>query len=47
MRHPHVTDAPPIVDGVLWLRLPVHAYNEVADNERLAEIVASVLHAGA
>ncbi|HEY1935740.1 MAG TPA: aminotransferase class V-fold PLP-dependent enzyme [Acetobacteraceae bacterium] len=40
----HGTDAPThIVDGALWLRLSAHAYNELADFEHLAEIVASVL----
>jgi isopenicillin-N epimerase len=40
----HNTDAPThIVDGALWLRLSAHAYNELEDYERLAEIVAIVL----
>jgi isopenicillin-N epimerase len=40
----HGTDAPThIVDDALWLRLSVHAYNELEDYERLAEIVARVL----
>jgi hypothetical protein len=29
--------------GAIWLRLPAQAYNEPADNEKLAEIVALVL----
>jgi isopenicillin-N epimerase len=38
------TDAPThIIDDSLWLRLSAHAYNEIADYERLAEITASVL----
>jgi len=38
------TDAPThVIDGALWLRLSAHAYNEMADYERLAEIVAQVV----
>jgi isopenicillin-N epimerase len=38
------TDAPThVIDGALWLRLSAHAYNELEDYERLAEIVARVL----
>jgi isopenicillin-N epimerase len=38
------TDAPThVIDDALWLRLSAHAYNEIADYERLAEIVASVM----
>lgn len=38
------TDAPThAIDGALWLRLSSHAYNDHADYERLAEIVAQVL----
>jgi len=40
----HGTDAPThIVDGSLWLRLSAHAYNEIEDYERLAEITARVI----
>ena len=38
------TDAPlHVMAGSIWLRLSVHAYNEPADYERLAEVVAHVL----
>ena len=38
------TDAPThVIDGALWLRLSAHAYNEMADYKRLAEIVAQVM----
>jgi isopenicillin-N epimerase len=37
------TDAPVhALDGSLWLRISAHAYNEIEDYERLAEIVAGV-----
>jgi hypothetical protein len=38
---------PRITESALWMRLSVHAYNELADHERKAEIVASVLRDGA
>ncbi|MBO0711034.1 MAG: aminotransferase class V-fold PLP-dependent enzyme [Acetobacteraceae bacterium] len=39
------TDAPvQALDGALWLRLSAAAYNERADYERLADIVATALH---
>ncbi|HVC62511.1 MAG TPA: aminotransferase class V-fold PLP-dependent enzyme [Acetobacteraceae bacterium] len=42
------TDAPTHVIGdALWLRISAHAYNEIADYERLAEIVARILREGA
>jgi isopenicillin-N epimerase len=38
------TDAPVhALDGALWLRLSAFAYNEIADYERLAEIVVATL----
>ncbi|HUB47684.1 MAG TPA: aminotransferase class V-fold PLP-dependent enzyme [Acetobacteraceae bacterium] len=38
------TDAPThIIDDTVWLRLSAHAYNEIEDYERLAEIVALVV----
>jgi isopenicillin-N epimerase len=38
------TDAPThVIDGALWLRLSAHAYNEIGDYVRLAEIVAQAL----
>jgi len=38
------TDAPlHVMAGSIWLRLSAHAYNEPADYERLAEVVAHVL----
>ena len=38
------TDAPThVIDDALWLRLSAHAYNEIADYERLGEIVARVV----
>jgi len=38
------TDAPThVIDDTLWLRLSAHAYNEIADYERLAEIAARVV----
>ena len=38
------TDAPThIIDDTMWLRLSAHAYNEIEDYERLAEIVALVV----
>jgi isopenicillin-N epimerase len=38
------TDAPlQVISGSLWLRLSAHAYNELTDYERLAEITARVL----
>ena len=38
------TDAPlHAIGGGIWLRLSAHAYNELADYERLAEVVAGVL----
>ena len=38
------TDAPThIIDGALWLRLSAHAYNEIADYERLAKIAAQAV----
>ncbi len=41
------TDAPThVIDDALWLRLSAHAYNEISDYERLAEIVARVLRVG-
>jgi isopenicillin-N epimerase len=42
------TDAPlhAIAEGI-WLRLSAHAYNELSDYERLAEIVARVLRSAA
>jgi len=41
------TDAPThVIDDGLWLRLSAHAYNEIADYERLAEIVAHVVREG-
>ncbi len=40
------TDAPTHVHGdALWLRLSAHAYNEIEDYERLAEVIAHVLRA--
>jgi isopenicillin-N epimerase len=39
------TDAPvQKLEGALWLRLSAAAYNERADYERLADIVAVALH---
>jgi selenocysteine lyase/cysteine desulfurase len=32
----------PVADG-LWLRLSAYAYNEIADYERLAELLPRVL----
>ncbi len=41
------TDAPvQAIDGAAWLRLSAAAYNEAADYERLADIVAAVLRQG-
>jgi isopenicillin-N epimerase len=41
------TDAPThVIDGGLWLRLSAHAYNEISDYERLAEIAARVVREG-
>ena len=41
------TDAPvQAIDGAAWLRLSAAAYNEAADYERLADIVAGVLREG-
>jgi isopenicillin-N epimerase len=41
------TDAPThVIDGALWLRLSAHAYNEIADYERLTEIAARVVRDG-
>ena len=38
------TDAPThVIDDALWLRLSAHAYNEIGDYERLAEIAARVV----
>jgi isopenicillin-N epimerase len=38
------TDAPThVLDGALWLRLSAFAYNDLADYERLADIVAQAL----
>jgi isopenicillin-N epimerase len=38
------TDAPiHVLDGMLWLRISAHAYNELADYEALATIVASLV----
>ncbi|HTW69896.1 MAG TPA: aminotransferase class V-fold PLP-dependent enzyme [Acetobacteraceae bacterium] len=38
------TDAPThIIDDALWLRLSAHAYNDIEDYERLAEIAALVV----
>ena len=35
------TDAPVhALDGAIWLRISAHAYNEMADYEALADIVA-------
>ena len=37
-------DAPVrVIDGAAWLRLSAHAYNEMRDYERLAELLAGVL----
>jgi selenocysteine lyase/cysteine desulfurase len=38
---------PRIIDNALWLRVSVHAYNELVDVERLAETVTSDLREGA
>ena len=32
-----------VIDGAAWLRLSAHAYNEMRDYERLAELLAGVL----
>ncbi len=41
------TDAPVhVIDGAAWLRLSAAAYNEAADYERLAGMVAAVLREG-
>ena len=38
------TDAPvQALDGAIWLRISAHAYNEMADYEALADIVAGIM----
>jgi hypothetical protein len=38
------TDAPThVIDDTLWLRISAFAYNDLADYERLADIVARVI----
>jgi isopenicillin-N epimerase len=30
------------IDGAIWLRISAHAYNEIEDYDRLAEIVCAL-----